>query len=162
MTARRPAGERIGVLFVCLGNICRSPLARVLFERHVAARGVGDRFVIDSCGTGNWHVGGPADERTVATARGRGVELRHTARQLASPADFERFDHIVAMDANNVRTILSRGGPSDRVTLLRSYLDGPLDVPDPYHGTAEDFEHVHDLVDRATAALLERLIAGEA
>lgn len=159
MTANAPGGARVGVLFVCLGNICRSPLARVLFERHVTVRGVGDRFLIDSCGTGNWHVGGPADDRTIAVARRRGVDLRHVARQLDSPADFARFEHIIAMDANNVRTILSRGGPAARVTLLRSYLDGPLDVPDPYHGTNQDFEDVHELVDRATAALLERLIA---
>ncbi|MCU0689084.1 MAG: low molecular weight phosphotyrosine protein phosphatase [Phycisphaerales bacterium] len=148
------------VLFVCLGNICRSPMGKVLLARHAEARGVADRLRIDSCGTGDWHVGGPADPRTIATAQARGVIVNHRARQLAAP-DADRFDLLIAMDANNRRTMIARGMPAAKIALLREYLDGPLDVPDPYHGDEPDFFHVHDLIDRATAALLDHLQAAE-
>jgi protein-tyrosine phosphatase len=150
----------VGVLFVCLGNICRSPMGKVLLARHAEVRRVTDRLHIDSCGTGDWHVGGPADPRTIATAQARGVAVSHRARQLTSP-DADRFDLLIAMDANNRRTMLARGMPGQKIALLREYLDGPLDVPDPYHADEAAFFHVHDLIDRATAALLDHLQASD-
>jgi protein-tyrosine phosphatase len=146
------------VLFVCLGNICRSPMGKVLLARHAQQRGVTNRLRIDSCGTGDWHVGGPADHRTIAAAAARGVVVDHRARQLVT-VDADRFDLLIAMDASNRRTMLARGMPATRVAMLREYLDGALDVPDPYHGDEADFFLVHDLIDRATAALLDHLQA---
>lgn len=148
-----------GVLFVCLGNICRSPLARMLFEHHAAQRGLMGHFLVDSCGTGGWHAGGPADPRSVAVAREHGLVLEHVARQLLVPSDFSRFEHLIVMDANNKRTLIRRGADAKRVRLIREFLDGELDVPDPYEGSRENFEHVYSLLDGACAGLLDGLAA---
>src|SRR5262245_42334662 len=98
----RPGAERIRVLFVCLGNICRSPLAEGVFLHLAQAAGVADRFEVDSAGTGDWHAGERPDSRATAVARKHGVELPSIARQVTR-ADFDRFDHIVAMDRENLR-----------------------------------------------------------
>jgi protein-tyrosine phosphatase len=157
--------ERTAVLFVCLGNICRSPLAKALFEQHVSRSSLSDRFVIDSCGTGHWHVGGPADRRSMAVARRNGTPMTHTARQIDPAIDFDRFDVIVAMDQANVRTLLELGAPPDRVVLLRSFdpslahhSTGEHEVPDPYHGTDADFDEVYRMTDTACAGLLDHLL----
>ena len=160
-----PHAERTGVLFVCLGNICRSPLAKALFIHHATSRAVIDRFNIDSCGTGDWHVGGPADRRSIAVAQRNNTPLSHTARQIDPEVDFERFQHIIAMDRANVRTIISLGAPPDRVHLLGSFdparanLPPELqEIPDPYHGTDRDFDEVYTMTSAACTALLERLL----
>src|SRR6185369_11219334 len=98
-----------GVLFVCLGNICRSPLARALFSDMVDRRGLASRFDIDSCGTGDWHVGNGADPRTVSVALRNGLPFEHTARQLDPRRDFQRFGLILAMDRSNRRNIAAAG-----------------------------------------------------
>ncbi|MFT3685523.1 MAG: prepilin-type N-terminal cleavage/methylation domain-containing protein [Phycisphaerales bacterium] len=158
------ADGRTSVLFVCLGNICRSPLAKALFEQHVTRQGHGDRFTIDSCGTGHWHAGGPADRRSIAVARRNGTPMNHTARQI-DLADFDRFDTIIAMDRENVRALVNLGAPPERVALLRSFdpaLRGrephELEVPDPYHGTDADFDKVYAMTDSACAGLLDALL----
>jgi protein-tyrosine phosphatase len=151
------------VAFVCLGNICRSPLAEAAFRAAVANAKLGERFEITSFGTGDWHVGRGADPRSVQVARARGVDLtRHRAKQF-TPDAFARFDYVVAMDRANVRA-LRELAPTDearaKIALMRSFdahdeRDG--EVPDPYYGEDEDFERVMDMCERASAALLARL-----
>ncbi|HYC99655.1 MAG TPA: prepilin-type N-terminal cleavage/methylation domain-containing protein, partial [Phycisphaerales bacterium] len=164
MTGHRAGRTR--VLFVCLGNICRSPLAKALFEHHATERGVLDRFEIDSCGTGDWHVGGPADHRSIAVAERNGTPLRHTARQIG-PADLERFDHIIAMDLANIDALAALGAPRTRVRLLGSFDPARAglpsehqQVPDPYHGGDNDFDEVYSMTSAACKGLLDSLLSG--
>ncbi|MDX2117670.1 MAG: low molecular weight protein-tyrosine-phosphatase [Planctomycetota bacterium] len=163
---------RIGVLFVCLGNICRSPLAKWLFVHHATERGVVDRFDIDSCGTGAWHVGNDADPRTIAIASVRGVRLPHEARQLDAVSDLRRFRYILPMDRSNARNIVhaaeTAGVSAPALTLMRAYdptLAGAdersLDVPDPYYGGPDGFEQMEAMLRRATAGLLDHILRNE-
>lgn len=157
-----------GVLFVCLGNICRSPLAKVVFEHHARSRGVIERFRIDSCGTGAWHVGGPADPRTVHVAREMGLSCEHVARQFNPWDDPASFEYILAMDRSNRMTLLDRGAPAERVRMMRSFdptlaaaggvSERDLDVPDPYEGGPEGFREVYRMLDRAAVGLLDHLL----
>ncbi|MFO0861778.1 MAG: low molecular weight protein-tyrosine-phosphatase [Phycisphaerales bacterium] len=160
MTA--PAQSPIGVLFVCLGNICRSPLAKWIFTDLAVRRGVRDRFLIDSCGTGAWHVGKGADPRSTAVALSRGIQVDHTARRLAPPSDFTRFDYLLAMDTDNRENLLHAGAPAERVFLMRSFdpalrdePDHRLIVPDPYYGGPDGFDHVYNMLESACAGFLE-------
>jgi protein-tyrosine phosphatase len=153
---------RVRVLFVCLGNICRSPTAEGVMRALVRDAGLEDRIELDSAGTGAWHVGNPPDERATAAARERGIVLEGAARQVER-SDFAEFDLIVAMDASNLAD-LRRIAPDEaaraKVRLLREFdppADGGLDVPDPYHGGRRGFEDVFDLVQSACAALLAQL-----
>lgn len=156
-----------GVLFVCLGNICRSPLAEGIFRDLVHRRGAADRFDIDSCGTGDWHVGEPPDPRTVAVARRHGIPLRRAARQLDPAADFARFHYLLAMDRSNLRSLQRSGAPADRLYLLRAFDPGlraaplhELDVPDPYHALDDHrFEEVVRMLRSACLGLLDHLLA---
>src|SRR5215212_8719042 len=152
------------LLFVCLGNICRSPTAEGVMRALVRDAGLDDQVTIDSAGTGDWHVGAPPDGRSAAAARRRGIALAGAARQVTA-ADFDRFDLIVAMDAANRRE-LERLAPDAaaraRVVALREFdplavRDGDLDVPDPYYGGQHGFEHVLDVVERACRGLLDRV-----
>jgi protein-tyrosine phosphatase len=156
----------VRLLFVCLGNICRSPTAEGVMRRLVAEAGLADEVEIDSAGTGSWHIGSPPDERATAAARRRGVTLEGAARQVTAE-DFERFDLLVAMDASNVRDLRALA-PDDearaKVVALRSFdpeavSAGKLDVPDPYYGGERGFEHVLDVVERACRGLLDELRA---
>ncbi len=159
-----PSGTQVGVLFVCLGNICRSPMAKGVFLHQARQRGLLDRFHVDSCGTGGWHAGNGADPRTLLVAARNGVQIEHVARQLNAANDFTRFDLLLAMDAKNRADLLALGAPEDRVRLLRSFdasltgaPDRELNVPDPYYGGDEGFQHVFDMIDRANAGLLNHL-----
>jgi protein-tyrosine phosphatase len=154
------------ILFVCMGNICRSPTAEGVMRHIVREEGLEDAIEIDSAGTGGWHAGSPPDSRATATARRRGIVLEGAARQL-SPDDFDAFDLILAMDADNARDLLALA-PSEeaaaKVRLLREFDpasdgSGGLDVPDPYYGGADGFEEVLDMVDAATRGLLDSLRA---
>ncbi len=176
------------VLFVCLGNICRSPLAEGIFTARADARGLADRFHIDSAGTGAYHAGEPPDPRSVAVAAARGVRLGGRARQVV-PADFDRFDVIVAMDRSNRRSLerlrdgsgrrsrtgFGRGrrtgaGPGSRpegdraeFVMMRDYdpgADDP-DVPDPYYGGPGGFERVCRILERSCERLLDELAGPE-
>lgn len=154
-----------GLLFVCLGNICRSPLAEGVFLHHAENRGVLDRFDVDSCGTGSWHAGSPPDNRARAVAKRHGVELFSVARAVDPATDFDRFDLLLAMDSSNVLDLVQLGAPEDRVRLIRSYdsiLTGAegddLDVPDPYYGGSRGFDRVFEMLERACTGLLDQLI----
>ncbi|MEM8834550.1 MAG: low molecular weight protein-tyrosine-phosphatase [Planctomycetota bacterium] len=150
---------RIGVLFVCMGNICRSPLAEGLFIHQAREREALHRFEVDSCGTGGWHAGNPADPRSIAVARRHGVVLPSRARQVDAALDW-RFDRIVAMDRSNRDDLLALGAPRERVSLMLSWdpsLEGEHDVPDPYYGGADGFDGVYDMLERACAGLLDAL-----
>lgn len=155
------------LLFVCLGNICRSPLARVIFEHQARERAVRDRFLIDSCGTGHWHAGGPADPRSVMVAAKNGITLEHVARQV-NDDDFERFDLLLAMDQRNRSDLIDLGAPREKVKLFRSFDvtladivargdDHLLDVPDPYYGGHDGFDKVYGMLWRASEGLLDNL-----
>jgi protein-tyrosine phosphatase len=150
----------VRVLFVCLGNICRSPTAEGVFRSLVAARGLEDEIEIDSAGTGGWHVGAAPDARATSAAAGRGVGLAGAARKVAF-SDFEEFDLLLAMDEDNARDLrnLAPDHLEGKVKLLRAYdpaavATGDLDVPDPYYGGDEGFEEVLDMVERACRGLL--------
>lgn len=152
-------GRTTGVLFVCLGNICRSPLADGVFAHLVAGRGLSERYRVDSAGTSAYHVGEPADERSIAVGREHGVAVPSISRKV-SAADYAEFDWIVAMDRQNLRD-LEEHAPRDRratLVLLRDYDPaGAGDVPDPYYGGPSGFAVVYAMVRRSCEALLETL-----
>jgi protein-tyrosine phosphatase len=153
--------EPVRVLFVCLGNICRSPLAEAVFRHAVRERGLEHAFEIDSAGTSGYHDGAPPDRRSAETARRRGVELTGESRR-ATAEDLRRFDYVIAMDAENERELraLAGAGGSARVHRLREWDPEPEhgDVPDPYYGGARGFEDVHDIVERAAERFLDHLV----
>ena len=136
-----------------MGNICRSPTAEGVLRRLVREEGLEDRIEIDSAGTGGWHAGSPPDERATEAASRRGIDLAGAARQV-EPADFERFDLILAMDRDNLAE-LWRIAPDDEARAKLRLLLGDRDVPDPYYGGARGFEDVLDLVEAACRGLLE-------
>ncbi len=150
------------VLFVCLGNICRSPTAEGVFRHLVQQEGVAERFHIDSAGTGDWHVGQPPDARMTAAAQRAGYALRSRARQVEAK-DFESFDHIIAMDQENLKDLQAQCPETLRakLRLLRSLEHDPadLDVPDPYYGGQKGFDEVIAIVERCARRLLEELKA---
>jgi len=149
------------LLFVCLGNICRSPTAEGVMRALVEREGGAESIQVDSAGTGSWHVGSPPDARAAAAARARGIELHGSARQARS-ADFAAFDLLLAMDEDNVRDLLAIAPDADaraKVRLLREFdpaavAASSLSVPDPYYGGERGFEDVLDLVQAACEGLL--------
>jgi protein-tyrosine phosphatase len=157
------------VLMVCLGNICRSPLARLLFQHALTERGVQSRISVDSCGTGPWHIGKPADPRSVAAAARQGLSLEHRARQLAPADDLVRFDLLIAMDADNARTLLARGADPARIRLLRAFDPAianvhdhdALAVPDPYYDGDEAFDEVFRMIRTACDGLVDAILAAQ-
>jgi len=155
----------VRICFVCLGNICRSPTAEAVMRHRLAEAGLDGAVVVESAGTGSWHVGEPADRRARAEARARGIAMDGTARQLVAD-DLARFDLIIAMDEENAadaRALARGAGEVAKVRLLREFdptATGDLSVPDPYFGGPEGFEEVFDMVDRACLGLIEHLRAG--
>jgi protein-tyrosine phosphatase len=156
----------VRLLFVCMGNICRSPTAEAVMRALVAEEGLEDEIEIDSAGTGSWHVGHPPDRRSTAAAKARGIVMEGAARQV-TVADFDDYDLLLAADADNVgalRALAPEGAAAAKIHLLREYdpaaaAAGDLAVPDPYYGGPDGFEHVIDLVDAACRGLLETLRA---
>lgn len=146
------------VLFVCLGNICRSPLAEGIFRREARTRGLD--VVADSAGTSDYHLGSLPDDRACKEGTGRGCQMTMRARQV-SPEDFKRFDLIVAMDAANLRDLRRMAGPLDhKVRLMRSFDPAAAegaDVPDPYYGGPRQFAEVGDMLERAIGGLLDTI-----
>ena len=150
------------ILFVCLGNICRSPLAEGVFRKLVASEGRSAEFEIDSAGTGGWHVGERPDGRMRQTASRHGVSLEDIRARKFKRSDLDDFDLILAMDRNNYQDILAlaRKDQTDKVRLFRSFdpeIGGSKDVPDPYYGGPDGFEHVFDIVERTSENLLRSI-----
>ncbi|MEA2435819.1 MAG: low molecular weight protein-tyrosine phosphatase [Thermoleophilaceae bacterium] len=145
------------ILFVCLGNICRSPTAEGVMRRLVREAGLEAEIEIDSAGTGGWHVGAPPDMRATEAARLRGTELTGAARRFDPRRDFHRFDLILAMDAENRRDLLALAPDEEAREKVRMFRPGDLDVPDPYYGGDDGFEEVLDLVEDAARELLGEL-----
>jgi protein-tyrosine phosphatase len=156
----------VRILFVCLGNICRSPTAEGVMAALCDQAGLDAEIELDSAGTGAWHVGSPPDARASAAARDRGIALGGAARQVVSE-DFEAFDLILAMDRSNLSDLqrIAPPGARRKVRLLREFDPASagledLDVPDPYYGSGNGFEQVLDLVQSACEGLLREIRAG--
>jgi protein-tyrosine phosphatase len=143
------------ILFVCMGNICRSPTAEGVMRHLVRQRGLEGEIEVQSAGTGGWHAGNPPDSRSADAARARGITLEGSARQV-TPDDFEEFDLLVAMDRENLAGLRAIA-PAGTEHKLRMLLAGGRDVPDPYYGGARGFEEVLDLVEAGCAELLDEL-----
>lgn len=156
--------KRTRLLFVCLGNICRSPTAEAVMRHLVKEHGWQDAFDIDSAGTGDWHAGEPPDRRSAAVGARRGIPLSGRARQVRAD-DFTRFDLLLAMDAQNQKDLLALAPSPEarsRVHLLRDFDPGGtkgLGVPDPFYGGPEGFDHVFDVCLAACEGLLHHLRA---
>jgi protein-tyrosine phosphatase len=156
----------VRLLFVCMGNICRSPTAEAVMRSLVEREGLDGAIEIDSAGTGSWHVGDPPDRRSTAAAKARGITMVGAARQV-TVADFDAYDLLLAADGQNVAALRALAPDEEtaaKVVLLREYDEaaaaaGDLDVPDPYYGGTDGFDHVLDLVDAACRGLLDRLRA---
>jgi protein-tyrosine phosphatase len=149
------------ILFVCLGNICRSPIAEGLFIHLCKERGLANLYQVDSAGTGDWHIGQPPDKRSIAAAKKHGVHLPGLCRQVKA-SDFLEFDVIIAMDRSNRADLLADCPPpfKDKVKLMSDYdpMKGKkLDVPDPYHGGPSEFNEVYDILLRSCTCLLDNL-----
>lgn len=150
-------GKAIRVLFVCLGNICRSPLAEIVVQGQAKKKGVSSQFIFASAGTGDWHAGGPADARSAQTAIQHGLDLSgHRAQQITANKVSD-WDWFVAMDDDNRINLLAMGVPEERLLMMRQFEAGSditLDVPDPYYGGADGFENAyHMLCDNADHVL---------
>jgi protein-tyrosine phosphatase len=153
----------VRILFVCMGNICRSPTAEGVLRHLVSERGLEDEIEIESAGTGGWHVGDPPDSRSAAAARRRGITVDGAARQVHAD-DFEEFDLLLAMDRDNLAELraLMPAGSEHKVRMLREFdpasAGAPdLDVPDPYYGGSNGFEVVLDQVEAACRGLLDEI-----
>ncbi|ERI51550.1 phosphotyrosine protein phosphatase [Pseudomonas sp. EGD-AK9] len=148
------------VLFVCLGNICRSPTAEGVLRHKLRAAGLEDRVQVDSAGTGDWHVGKAPDSRTRIAAQRRGYDLSALRARQVEAADFQRFDLILAMDQSNLRNLQAlrpAGAQADLDLYLRRYELALDEVPDPYYGGEDGFERVLDLIEQASEALLTEI-----
>lgn len=148
------------ILFICLGNICRSPAAHAVMQHLVDERGYSNQYEIDSAGIGNWHVGQLPDKRMREHGRRRGYDLNHHARQFDARKDFAYFDLIVVMDEDNYRYITSQAADATargKVVRMADYFTRHKDatcVPDPYYGGSEDFELALDLIEDGCEGLI--------
>jgi len=159
--------KQLSVLFVCLGNICRSPTAEAVFRQRVREAGLAEQVHIESAGTGDWHIGRPPDRRASAAAAERGYPMDDLRARQVTAEDFRRFDYVLAMDNSNLTDLQAlnpgTGVARHEITVAR-FLDvlgedGPGEVPDPYYGDEDGFGHVLNLVERASDLWLARLRA---
>jgi protein-tyrosine phosphatase len=153
--------KSVKVLFVCTGNICRSPTAEGVFKHAVEKAGLAHRITSDSAGTGDYHIGEAPDPRAQSAALGRGYDLSPLCARQVSRRDFGEFDYILAMDETHLRQ-LKRLCPAEHAGKLKLFMEfagegALLEVPDPYYGGAHGFEQVLDMVERASRGLLEHL-----
>jgi len=153
--------SKISVLFVCLGNICRSPTAEGMFRDKVLVSGLADTVHIDSAGTGDWHIGRPPDVRAQKAALARGYDISDLRARQVSTADFDEFDYILAMDEQNLRDLHAMRPNTFRghlgLMLQFSQSNDLTDVPDPYFGGEEGFQSVLDLLETASEGLLAHI-----
>lgn len=149
------------ILFVCMGNICRSPTAEGVFRAQVAAAGLNERIVTDSAGTHDYHIGEPPDPRSIKAAAARGIDISDLRARMVRAEDFSRFDLVLAMDQRNQQALadLCPAGTSDRLRMFMEFAPeaGRREVPDPYYGGSDGFAQVLDLCDAAARGLLEHL-----
>jgi protein-tyrosine phosphatase len=150
------------LLFVCLGNICRSPMAEGVFRRVAEDEGVLHLFDIDSAGLGDWHVGQAPDTRAQTAAQNRGIDISGQSARQIEPGDYDRFDLLLAMDGSNYQELVQLA-PSEARHKIRRFLDfaphvGTADVPDPFYGGSEGFDHALDLIEQAARGLLAELL----
>jgi protein-tyrosine phosphatase len=143
----------VKVLFVCLGNICRSPLAEAMFNHKIKQAGLVGKVISDSCGTGDYHIGSQPDKRTIHVAMQHQVPINHACRQFIG-RDLIEFDYVLAMDKSNHRNILflaNQLAHHEKVLLMRTFdqSDSHEEVPDPYHGGPKEFQDVYDILDRS-------------
>ncbi|HUL93726.1 MAG TPA: low molecular weight protein-tyrosine-phosphatase [Burkholderiales bacterium] len=154
-------GRQVGVLFVCTGNICRSPTAEAVFRKLVAEAGLSRAVMADSAGTHGYHTGEPPDPRAQASAADRGYDLSALRARRVERSDFQRFDLIVAMDRGHFAILSRMAEPSatHKLKLMMSYARDfrEEDVPDPYYGSVRDFERVLDMLEDAARGLLDSL-----
>ncbi|MDA8390013.1 MAG: low molecular weight phosphotyrosine protein phosphatase [Gammaproteobacteria bacterium] len=148
--------DKVRVLFVCLGNICRSPMAEGIFRKTVTDAGLADVILIDSAGTHAYHVGEPPDERAQAATGRRGIDISGLRGRQATVADFASFDYVLAMDYENRENLHRLGGDNARVEMFLAYAPdcGREEVPDPYYGGPAGFELVYSLLEQAAHGLL--------
>ena len=150
------------VLFVCLGNICRSPTAQAIFEKRIVEHGLEGIFKIDSCGTGSWHIGKMPDSRAIEAAEKRGYSLNHIRARKMQIQDFDDFDYFIAMDRENLKEI-ERLCPEKfrgNVVLFSSFIKNSklVDVPDPYYGGERGFDEVIDMIELGASGFFEKHI----
>jgi protein-tyrosine phosphatase len=167
--AEEASNKKVSVLFVCMGNICRSPTAEAVFRRKVEEAGLADVVEVDSAGTHAYHVGDPPDPRSIKSAAARGYDLTQLRGRQISTYDAERFDYVIAMDRGNYNRIVNlfgcaEAGEGQRAN-VRMFLDyasdvAEVEVPDPYAGGPAGFEHVLDLVEEASEGLIAYIRAG--
>lgn len=153
--------DKIRILFVCMGNICRSPTAHGVFQHLVDQSGYADRIHVDSAGTHAYHISEPPDHRAQQAARRRNIDLSTLRARKAIVTDFAEYDYILAMDSSNYEDLI-RNCPQEYAEKVRLFMEfapelGVREVPDPYYGGASGFEQVLDLVDSASRGLLEHL-----
>ncbi|MGB3608381.1 MAG: low molecular weight protein-tyrosine-phosphatase [Psychroserpens sp.] len=148
------------ILMVCLGNICRSPLAHGLLESKLPQ----DSFYIDSAGTGNFHIGDPPDHRSIAVAKSNGIDISNQQARQFKVSDFDAFDFIYVMDQSNYDNVIAlarHDSDKEKVSRILKVVDnvGTKNVPDPYHGDLSDFEHVFSLLNNACTSISKSLLA---
>ena len=150
------SAKKTFVLFVCMGNICRSPAAECFFRIAVENAGINNKYMIESAGTGSWHAGADPDRRMRASAKKKGLAIAGSARQICVD-DFSKFDWIFCMDKDNLHDVLAMGADPDKTKLFLPYVEhaSVVEVPDPYYGGEDGFEEVVDLLYETAHALLK-------
>mgnify|MGYP005846924079 CR=1 FL=1 len=150
--------NRVRVLFVCLGNICRSPTAEGVFRHQLERHGLAAHVEVDSCGTGSWHIGKAPDERSRQAAASRGIDIGHLRARQFRPEDLEAFDYVLTMDRQNLADVRDiwhqQGGTEPRLFLDFLTHQNEDEVPDPYYGGDDGFERVLDMITEASEGLL--------